>query len=206
LRKDRKERNMKVSESAFAMSYEDIRTSLTVIAAEREWGDCAGTKSLEELISEVEKGESFVAKVEGLGIVRVIMSVRVKVLHQDLILWELFRKKEGKISSRYLNSSLGEKMFVDEKPKDAALRGLLEELGVTVDRNDLSATVVDPKREVKDSGSFPGLKTVYYFYPFAVTFDSRAYKSEYITEENGRKTCFVWIPVESWIKIQELIS
>ncbi len=188
---------MNLPKGAFKIHPESVKSYLSKIST-GNWGFVAGTKTLAELMAEIEKGESFLANAGKLGVVRIVSAVQVTVCYRNLILLELYRKKNGKFSYRPLCASLSEKINPGEKPKEAVFRSIREELGVSAEGNLASLASSRRKTEVNDSGSFPGLKTIYYFYPFKVRFRSRIYKAKgYITDEKGRITRFIWSTRES---------
>lgn len=162
------------------------------------WGN--GTnKSIDDLIAEVDAGESTLA-VKGGELLRTVgvagVTVYTTINSEEHVLYEDRQEfPDGSTRRRNLTSSLGEKITRGEDPADAAARGIREELGIVVERNLL--TYVSMASRYGESRSYPGLRTEWHIYHYSVIVSGDAVCPEgYYEEREGRKTYFLWRRVD----------
>ena len=92
--------------------------------------------------------------------------------------------------------SVSEKMQPGEDPRYALMRGIMEELEVTEGMKIAGEPKIDFKDE--DSLSYPGLRSQYRIYTFAVELHASVYMPEGYAEIQSDKTnYFVWKNVDS---------
>ena len=103
--------------------------------------------------------------------------------------------KDGRVRTRDLDTSVGEKLAPSEEPVMGARRALTEELGFPTKNVEL-LTLVPEETRIKGpvpSDSYPGLLTVYVMHPFTVTIPSFLYKPEgYVEHQEDKTSYFVW--------------
>lgn len=122
------------------------------------WGN-GSCKSVVDLWYELEQGE---AQLAGPPPARNVQVVQVIIRQDDKTLYEIEQElNDGRIRRRYLPPS--DKIKPGETVPEAARRCLEEEVGLTADQITICADV-HRRKEVKDSPSYPGLKTTYHFY------------------------------------------
>lgn len=126
-------------------------------------------KSVGELFKEIQEGSAELFVEDGC-VVRVVRVSGVIVTRPDgKFLVEAERIFEGGIRhTRSLSVSLSEKVQFAESGERCAARGILEELGVICREVDLR--YVGKHEQMRESSSFPGLKTIVKERRFSITF------------------------------------
>lgn len=162
------------------------------------WGK-EGTKSVDHLLKEISTGESRVTETGGIirnrAIRRSARVACVEVVHrkngEDLILHEDRQEfGDGGIRKRETGVSVCEKIKRKEDPREAAYRGVAEELGI---RGPVYIDDQGVDSEEKDSLSYPGLTTSFCYHRFRVWIDKNQYREEgYQEVQKDKTTYFVW--------------
>jgi hypothetical protein len=99
--------------------------------------------------------------------------------------------KDGRIRRRKKDSSVSEKMKIGENPIQSLIRGIDEELGVSLNESQLSRE--EDLKEEEFSQSFPGLMTRYKGHNFTCFFNDSQYNPKgYIENQKDKSTYFVW--------------
>lgn len=102
--------------------------------------------------------------------------------------------KDGRERRRDLGQAVSEKMKPDEDPKDAMIRGVQEELGISGETT-LTETGTDVQRVT--SPSYPGLESEYILHKFQTILADEQFDPEgYVEEQSDKNTYFVWEEVE----------
>jgi hypothetical protein len=157
------------------------------------WGR-DGTKTVKHLLSEIQNAESILKEVDG-KLIRYVTGVGINVYYKDderTFRLEEYRQvfNTGQQRQRNIPTSLGEKMFPGETPKETASRGLKEELRIT--GYDFDNPKIED-RVPKPSETYPGLLTKHLIYVFDVTLRNGDYKPEgYREVQPDKTTYFVW--------------
>ena len=130
------------------------------------WGE-NGTKSVDKLLQEIKKGETILKEING-GLFRTVRRVVIEIFNNESkthILQEAghYNKIGGVLIKAKSNKDLREKMSVGEKPYDALIRAVTEELGAKYLRQK-GYFKGSPKFRIEkgkiiysDSWSYPGL-------------------------------------------------
>lgn len=101
---------------------------------------------------------------------------------------------DGRERRRQLQYAVLEKMHAGERPLDAMVRGIREELGVAGDI-DITAVRVDLEEAV--SPSYPGLLSRYSCHVFDVMLCGEQVRPDgYVEVQADKRTFFIWEPVE----------
>lgn len=105
------------------------------------WGT-GGSKTFDHLLSELSAGESMLDEDKRFGLVRYSTVAGIDIFHKtETGRHKLVEKKQifsdGRERERNLKTSLSEKIKPGENPIDAALRGLKEEIGASLQPGDL---------------------------------------------------------------------
>lgn len=162
------------------------------------WGQ-GEAKTVNHLVSEVLSGESQLIETDNGEIIRILEVVSGTIRYSDESgrVFELAEDrqefKDGRVRRRkHLSGiSISEKMGSGENPRDALIRGIREELGITEELN-IDEQPVESEEEVM-SPSFPGLNTKYKKYHFGITIGKDSYNSTgYREEQADKSTFFVW--------------
>lgn len=157
------------------------------------WGQGAA-KTVGHLMREIEAGET-VLTTRGKELLRQVGFAAVWVTYRDgRDTYELVEDRQefrdGRVRRRDTGSSISEKIQPGENPKDAAKRALREELGISgkVDLKGGKKT-----EELKESPSYPGLRTQYLRHDFSAELKLDQYSPEgYVEEQDDKTTYFVW--------------
>lgn len=153
------------------------------------WGR-GGTKTLEHLTSEINKGECRIN-----GIVRTTQTAVCHVCYKGLELHEVCQVfSDGSICHRHLPwGSVGEKMQIGENALGAIMRGFKEELGIMLP--DFFFRYKEGKvLPIKPSGSYPGLVTLNQQSRFIVMMPKDFFREQYIEWQVDKSTYFEWRP------------
>lgn len=161
-----------------------------------EWGT-KQAKSPIYLLNEITGKECSIVEEDG-KLVRYIEFVGVKVYYDDLDGSRWYLKEfeqiftDGRVRKRSMKSSVSEKMKSGEDPLESAVRGVMEELGVSIESSQLS-----DRRDISfngDSLSYPGLETKYKGYQFTINFTKEQYNPEgYVEVQEDKSTYFKWM-------------
>lgn len=161
-----------------------------------EWGT-KNAKTVQHLLNEIKDKECSIVDEDG-KLVRYIEFVGVKVYYddEDGNKWYLkeFEQifKDGRTRRRSMKSSVSEKMKSGEDPLESAVRGVAEELGITVQKEQLQ-----DGKDISfngDSASYPGLQTKYKGYQFTMSLTKEQYNPEgYVEKQSDKSTYFKWM-------------
>ncbi|MFA7193327.1 MAG: NUDIX hydrolase [Candidatus Paceibacterota bacterium] len=164
-----------------------------------EWGK-GKAKSLENLLHEINSGESILASVEGKIYRAAIGSVvRVYRLYNGGLCVLTEGKQvfaDGTVHRRDLPFSVGEKVFPGESSLEAAQRAFKEELGIDekIEFNRHSEYVQGPV----PSTSYPGILTTYFVDVWSVFMPSHLFRKEgYVEVQPDKTSYFFWIPYKN---------
>jgi len=155
------------------------------------WGQ-GSTKTIGHLLKEINNGETILIQ-QGRELLRQVKFSAVRVAYRDSRdVYELVEDRQefadGRVRRRDIGSSICEKIQPKETPKEAAERGLLEELKVhTKVRGGKEA------EEIGESPSYPGLKTHYLRYDFNAELRQGQFSlAGYVHSQDDKTTYFVW--------------
>jgi ADP-ribose pyrophosphatase YjhB (NUDIX family) len=157
------------------------------------WGR-GKAKTVEHLFEEVEAGETELDLSSGKLVRKVkVVALDVFYTHGDKTLVLVEDKQvfvDGRVRTRKMDSSLGEKMMPGEDPMAAARRAMAEELGIGSTEPVYQKTVT---RGPEESPSYPGLLSLYVFLFHSVVLTDGTFRPEGYTEKAKDKTTyFVW--------------
>ncbi len=162
------------------------------------WG-IGKAKTVTHLVDEVQEGEAILEIVNGY-IVRRIQSISITVYsptQPTLLLREVKQVfQDGRVRQRNLpdNCSVAEKVKAlhNETPEEAAIRGMLNELKIQVDLEQL----IYNRKYTKEgtSNSYPGIITEKEIHIFECKFTQDQFKpTGYIEEQEDKTNHFKWI-------------
>lgn len=164
------------------------------------WNGQNGTKTVEDFWKELVEGEAQLAKGirgEALAIIRKISPSGAWVYHfpaqaSGLYLRETYveDKATGAKKDRQRSYSLGEKAKPGETHREAIIRGIREELGVT---GELAVFDAAKSAREEQSPSFPGLLTRYEEQKFNVALTADQFiPTGYVEEQKKKCIRFEW--------------
>lgn len=163
-----------------------------------KWGR-GEASTIDHLVKQMSDGEATLEILPGHGLTRVAKGATVDVFYwADRV--PLYLKEDrqvfidGRVRHRDLDTSLGEKMRVDEDPLHAAQRTIAEELALD--------PAVIPLRFIErrtkgpvPSQSFPGLNTYYVMYHFVTFLPRDWFRPEgYVEVQPDKTNYYVWVP------------
>lgn len=131
------------------------------------WG-MGVAKSVEDLWTEIVNGESVL---ESSPLLRVVHVVNVVIRNGNKILIEGEQQFRGN-QNRYRGIPLSEKMKPGETPIGTTLRGIEEELRVEPERVTVLNSGTEPQTTLRESPSFPGLRSKYNVHTVEVQIES----------------------------------
>lgn len=167
------------------------------------WGS-GDAKTVDQLVKEAMAGEARMIQDDASELIR-----RVEVV-QGIITYsggngdrfqlveekQVFNDGRVRVRDHLSDISVSEKMHPGEDPHEALVRGMLEELEISEGVRIVGEPTVDFKDE--DSLSYPGLRSQYQLYTFAVELDPVAFIPEGYAEIQDDKTnYFIWKKIES---------
>ncbi len=158
------------------------------------WGT-GPAKTLEHLLNEIKSKECKLSEKDG-EVIRTLYVVSAEIYYEDT--FGLFRLREerqvfkdGRTKTRTLESSLSEKIKADEIPLDGIIRGINEELNISISPDQVRE--VTRFRESRESNSFPGLSTVYYGTRFSCRLNRNQYNPNgYVEVQKDKTVYFTW--------------
>ena len=159
-----------------------------------EWGK-GYAKTIEHLFLEIESEECSLTEENGI-LIRNIEFVMCEIFYRKgEKIYKLIEDKQifkdGRIRRRKKDSSVSEKMKIGENPIQSLIRGIDEELGVSLNESQLSRE--EDLKEEEFSQSFPGLMTRYKGHNFTCFFNDSQYNPKgYIENQKDKSTYFVW--------------
>lgn len=154
----------------------------------KTWTHDLGNKTIEELFTEIQEGESQLVIIDQI-LVRLlkVSSIDVKFKLGDRY-FQLREDKQiflsGKERKRELNT-ITEKLKSNENPLQGAYRGLEEEIGLKLEEE---LTFEGEKFQEQISPSYPHLLTRYKFYHYSIILNEKQLKSVRFSEyRDGEK-------------------
>jgi hypothetical protein len=159
-----------------------------------QWGK-GSAKTVRHLYNEILEKESVLSYIDG-KLIRSIEFVSAQIFYDSpggvlKLVEEKQIFKDGRVRSRYLESSVSEKMKADEGPRNSIIRGIEEELKISIAMDQIEANGnID---ETEESNSYPGLLTRYNGYKYKIELISHQYRPEgYIEHQRDKSTYFKW--------------
>jgi hypothetical protein len=159
-----------------------------------QWGK-GSAKTVRHLYNEILEKESVLSYIDG-KLIRSIEFVSAQIFYDSpggvlKLVEEKQIFKDGRVRSRYLESSVSEKMKADEGPRNSIIRGIEEELKISIAMDQIEANGnID---ETEESNSYPGLLTRYNGYKYKIELRSHQYRPEgYIEHQRDKSTYFKW--------------
>lgn len=156
-------------------------------------------KTVDHLLKEIREGETVLRTWPSGEILRELKVLWVDVVCEhangDVYFLREDRQefKDGRkdnIKRRTLEASLGEKLKPDEKPDEAVVRALQEEIGVS-DVDGVFQTGQSEKSLTPDT--YPGVPSSYVFCKYAVMINESAFVPEgYIEDQPDKTNYYVW--------------
>ena len=159
------------------------------------WGT-GGYKTLGHLLKEIEEGETELSEKDS-SLIRTVNFVGAKLIYKLNGQWVYLKEtkqifKDGRSRKRNLPYSMAEKFKYGEDPKRALIRGLVEELGLYCDDNQISYF---NKLKLENNEDYPGMKSYHEGSEYLVILNNRQYKEEgYIERQVDKDIYFNWVP------------
>lgn len=163
-----------------------------------KWGT-GYAKDIQSLYNELKGEECAIIDQQGY-LVRYIEFVGIKIFYTDQQgnKYELKEDrqvfKDGRERRRTMQASVSEKMKFGEDPLISAIRGVKEELGITLKDGQLIK-----HRDLHYDGSshsYPGLKSKYKGHVFNCTITKSQYRPEgYVERQEDKSTYFIWVKI-----------
>lgn len=163
-----------------------------------QWTGEKGTKTPEKLFEEIQAGETTLEITENGEIIRVVRVVAGDVYYRERETGKTYRLREdrqewadGSVKQRpYLRGAVAEKMKAGERPQEAVLRGIKEELGL---EGTFKLQEPEEIREQKETGTYPGLQSEYVIHKVPVFIDQASFNPKgYREVQKSKTTYFVW--------------
>ncbi|HFC11097.1 MAG TPA: hypothetical protein ENJ75_02835 [Candidatus Kaiserbacteria bacterium] len=146
-------------------------------------------KSVECLLEEAKTGECVFA-IDQAELVRIISVICLYVYQNEKVLREYKQiLQDGRERERHLDASVGEKMKQGENPNESLERLLREELPFLVG---LPTNGIEIRTEKKESGSYPGLPTIYKKLFYKMTVPKNIVIPLIVKEADGKIVFYKW--------------
>lgn len=154
------------------------------------------TKKVSDLYNEIKGGECTL-ELHGKELVRTVNVVSVRCFAEvDGHRLQLIEKKQvyntGKVVERKLGY-LVEKIKPGEKPSDAAIRGIAEELKIS--GKDVKVKAQETKITEAKSKAYAGLQGIYNAHYFSFEMNKDQYKETYEEKQTDKTSYFEWIRI-----------
>lgn len=183
-------------EAAVTISVECLEKNMLECGIDLSAYGTKAAKTIDHLKKEIEQGESIVFRI-GNEIVRKTTVGTANIFYTDEQTGERYVLVEtkqvftdGRTKERALKQTLSEKMKPDENPEDVVVRGIEEELGITDIKSIESRGSAE---ETADTGTYPGVKSVYKVHAFEVHLDQAGFSPQgYQEVQNDKTTYFEW--------------
>ena len=173
--------------------------------AVEHWTGEKGTKTVHDLFHEIENGETEVEFSETGEVLRIVHVVAGDITFYDPETGKTCRLKEDKQVSKMdgsikhrpeLHGAVAEKMKVGEDPREATLRGIHEELGISGDFEIGDEELI---QETRHTPTYPGLTSQYRIHRVPVKIDKASFIQNGYSEEQPTKiNYFVWEDITNW--------
>ncbi len=172
--------------------------ALHAVLAKHEFLTGRWLKSVYNLWQELQQGECTLARDSNERLCRTVQVARIQCFYRHPVqgLLQLYEEKQCFTNGNERCRGWGhvsEKVQASEEPRDAAVRGLAEELGLLVQGGDLVA--VDTRRESGPSESYTGLWSCYECYTYRLDLAESQYRVTYVEVQADKTTHFAWRPV-----------
>ena len=164
-------------------------------------------KTIGHLWQEIKEGETDLTDENG-QLMRKVQFVGARILYKKDGGWlrlheekQLF--KDGRERRRtHMPYSAAEKFKAGEDPKEVIIRGMKEELGIDITKDQF---VFYNKKEVENNDDYPGIISTHTGYEFLVILNDSQYVEEgYIEKQKDKDVYFTWKPVERSLKESKL--
>jgi hypothetical protein len=163
------------------------------------WGT-GQAKTLEHLQKEIESGETILITGKAGELLRRVVVGCADIYYQSPD-GKKYRLKEdrqvfkdGRERRRNLGQAVSEKMKPGEDIKEAMIRGIQEELGIS---GEINLTETGTDEQIITSPSYPGLKSQYIRHKFqAMLNDEQFNPGGYVEEQSDKSTYFIWEEAE----------
>lgn len=159
------------------------------------WGT-GQAKTVEHLLAEIEAGETVLVTGQDGKLVRKVIVSAAEVYYQDSHNGRLRLKEakqifnDGRQRIRDSEGSVAEKVKMKENPRQAIVRGIKEELGLT---GEINLSAIGVYEHTQESPSYPGLLSQYIVHKFKVGLNPEQFNPDgYTEEQNDMTTYFVW--------------
>jgi hypothetical protein len=164
-----------------------------------EWGT-GQAKTLAHLVKEIDGGETILVTNEVGELLRKVTvgGADIYYVSSEGKKYRLKEEKQifkdGRERRRDLGQAVSEKMKPSEDPKEAMIRGIQEELGIS---GEIILEDMGTEEKTTTSPSYPGLKSQYINYKFRTTLNSDQFNPDgYIEEQTDKSTYFIWEEIE----------
>lgn len=194
---------VKLFEDFFAnqiKSINELKTKLQEYSVPIDFWGTGESKTIEHLFDELQNDECTIVD-EGGYLVRYIEFVGIRIFYKDQNnqIWALIEDrqefKDGRVRRRKMPSSVSEKMKFGEDSLISAIRGIQEELEITVTAEQLIKH--RPLYYNGGSQSYPGLKAKYKGHQYTCYFDETQFRPRgYVEIQKDKSTFFKWIKKE----------
>ena len=159
-----------------------------------QWGK-GSAKTVRHLYNEILEKEAFLSYIDD-RLTRSIELVSAQIFYDSpggvlKLVEEKQIFKDGRARTRYLESSVSEKMKSGEGPRNSIIRGIEEELkiAISMDQIEIDGNI----DETEESNSYPGLLTHYKGYKYKINLRSHQYNpAGYIEHQRDKSTYFKW--------------
>lgn len=191
---------MKDSEKKEYFATDALKKKLTDAGIDTSSWGTGQAKTLVHLQKEIESGETVLITGETGELLRKVVVGGADIYYQSSD-GKKYRLKEdrqvfkdGRERRRDLGQAVSEKMKPDEDPKDAMIRGIQEELGISGEIA-LTETGTDVQQVI--SPSYPGLDSKYIRHKFQTTLTDEQFNPDgYVEEQSDKSTYFIWEEVK----------
>jgi len=182
--------------------YEDLISSLKEYNIPLEKWGTGKYKTTQHLWNELVEEECVLTFNDG-KIYREVEFVGAKILYKyngkNYRLWEdraIF--KDGRTRIRPINFSMAEKFHNGEKPEQALIRGMKEELGIKLNKNQFTFY---NKNRFEENSDYPGIISHHTGYEYLIKLtDEQFNRNGYVEKQKDKEIHFVWREVKQRIK------
>ncbi|HBQ98428.1 MULTISPECIES: hypothetical protein [unclassified Roseofilum] len=149
-------------------------------------------RTIAQLQQEIQSGESVLQ--EGIRYIQVAC-VRVTYLPAELQLFEAYQILDRGDTRKRDLAGVSEKLKSGEEPIQAAMRGIQEELDLTLSRSRFLSLGTELCQKISKGYNLP---TVYTLYKFSLELNQEEFDRiapVYISQEADKTTVFKWMPI-----------
>jgi len=175
-------------------SYEELESLLNEYKIPlNKWGT-SGFKTVKHLWNEILEEECVLSEVNG-KLHRNVDFVGARIIYKrDGILYRIWEDraifKDGRIRVRQIKHSMAEKFKSGEDPIDALIRGMKEELGIELSKNQFVFYNAD---KIENNEDYPGIFSFHKGYYYLITFNDEQFNPEgYVEKQKDKTIYFVW--------------